>query len=149
MYRLAHPKKPVVGLLSTLPVDASFDQMSGQMREGWASVQQTRELFDVRTIAPEATTIDKDVSVLMVVHPKNLSQATLYAIDQFVMRGGKLLAFVDPVAETDRPRGRCRACRCPASATDLGPLLAAWGVDYDRQKWSATRACDDGIDAPG
>src|SRR5262245_31213620 len=56
VYRLAHPKKPVVGLLSTLPVDASFDQMSGQMHDAWASIQQTRELFDVRTVAPEATT---------------------------------------------------------------------------------------------
>ena len=72
VYRLAHPKKPVVGLLSTLPVDASFDQMTGQMREGWAAIQQTRELFDVRAVARDAKAIDPDIGVLLLVHPKDL-----------------------------------------------------------------------------
>ena len=134
VYRLGHPQKPVVGLLSSLPVDASFDQMSGQMREGWASVQQMRELFDVRTVATDAAAIDKDVSVLMVVHPKNLGPRTLYAIDQFVMRGGKLLAFVDPVAESDQGEGGPMGGFGADRGSDLGPLLAAWGIDYDRQK---------------
>jgi ABC-type uncharacterized transport system involved in gliding motility auxiliary subunit len=133
VYRLSHPKKPVVGLLTTLPVDTSFDPMSGQMREGWASIQQTRELFDVRNVATDAAAIDADVNVLLVVHPKNLSPATLFAIDQFVMRGGKLLAFVDPVAEMDQGEGPM-----PGMPGDrgsyLGPLLAAWGVDYDARK---------------
>ena len=134
IYRLGHPKKPVVGLLSGLPVDASFDPMSGQMREGWASVQQMRELFDVRTVATDAAAIDKDVSVLMVVHPKNLGPRTLYAIDQFVMRGGKLLAFVDPVAESDQGEGGPMGGFGADRGSDLGPLLAAWGIDYDRQQ---------------
>jgi ABC-type uncharacterized transport system involved in gliding motility auxiliary subunit len=134
VYRLAHPKKPVVGLLSGLPVDAQFDPMSGQMREGWASIQQMRELFDVRTVAPDATAIDADVGVLMVVHPKTLAPRTLYAIDQFVMRGGKLLAFVDPVAETDQGEGGPMGGFGADRGSDLGPLLAAWGVDYDRGK---------------
>jgi ABC-type uncharacterized transport system involved in gliding motility auxiliary subunit len=134
IYRLGHPKKPVVGLLSGLPVDASFDQMSGQMREGWASVQQIRELFDVRNVAPDAAAIDADVNVLMVVHPKNLTPRTLYAIDQFVMRGGKLLAFVDPVAEMDQGEGGPMGGFGADRGSDLGPLLGAWGIDYDRQK---------------
>jgi ABC-type uncharacterized transport system involved in gliding motility auxiliary subunit len=134
IYRLGHPKKPIVGLLSSLPVDASFDPMSGQMREGWASVQQMRELFDVRTVAPDAAAIDNDVSVLMVVHPKNLTPRTLYAIDQFVMRGGKLIAFVDPVAEMDQGEGGPMGGFGADRGSDLGPLLGAWGIDYDRQK---------------
>jgi ABC-type uncharacterized transport system involved in gliding motility auxiliary subunit len=136
VYRLANPKKPVVGLLSTLPVDASFDPMSGQMREGWAAIQQTREMFDVREVARDTSKIDDEIGVLLLVHPKDLSPATLYAIDQFVMRGGKLLAFVDPLAEADRPQdpmggmGGMGADR----SSDLAPLFAAWGIAYDRQQ---------------
>ena len=136
VYRLAHPKKPVVGLLSTLPVDASFDPMTGQMREGWAAIQQTRELFDVREVARDAKAIDADIGVLLLVHPKELPPATLYAIDQFVMRGGKLIAFVDPVSESDRPAdpmggmGNMGGNR----GSDLAPLFAAWGIEYDPQQ---------------
>ena len=136
VYRLANPKKPVVGLLSTLPVDTSFDPMSGQMREGWAAIQQTRELFDVRQVAPDAKAIDADIGALLLVHPKDLSPATLYAIDQFVMRGGKLLAFVDPVAESDRPMDPMGGMGAmpTARSSDLAPLFKAWGVDYDPQQ---------------
>ncbi len=136
VYRLANPRKPVVGLLSTLPVDASFDPMTGGMREGWAAIQQTREMFDVREVARDAKTIDEQIGVLLLVHPKDLPPATLYAIDQFVMRGGKLLAFVDPVSEADRPpdpmggMGGMGADR----SSDLEPLFAAWGIAYDRQQ---------------
>src|SRR5690606_18730769 len=105
IYRLGHPKRPVVGLIAGLPVDASFDQMSGRMREGWASIAQLRELLDVRTLGNDVASIDDDVDVLMLVHPKNLSPGTLYAIDQFVMRGGKLIAFLDPQSEND-PAGQ-------------------------------------------
>src|SRR4051812_26494808 len=101
IHRLANPKKAKVGLLSTLAVDASFDQMSGRMQEGWASIAQLRELFDVQTITPDTSAIDKNIDVLMVIHPKNLSQQMLYAIDQFVLRGGKLIAFMDPQSEND------------------------------------------------
>jgi len=136
VHRLANPKKPIVGLLSTLPVDASFDPMSGQMREGWAAIQQTRELFDVREVARDAKAIDPDIALLLLVHPKELSPATLYAIDQFVMRGGKLLAFVDPVAESDRPMDPMGGMggMPGARSSDLAPLFAAWGIDYDPQQ---------------
>ena len=136
VHRLANPKKPIVGLLSTLPVDASFDPMSGQMREGWAAIQQTRELFDVREVARDAKAIDPDIALLLLVHPKELSPATLYAIDQFVMRGGKLLAFVDPVAEADRPMDPMGGMggMPGARSSDLAPLFAAWGIDYDPQQ---------------
>jgi len=136
VYRLANPKKPVVGLLSTLPVDASFDPMTGQMREGWAAIQQTRELFDVRAVARDAKVIEPDIGVLLLVHPKELPPATLYAIDQFVMRGGKLLAFVDPVAESDRPADPMGGMDVMGGgrASDLAPLFAAWGIAYDPEQ---------------
>jgi ABC-type uncharacterized transport system involved in gliding motility auxiliary subunit len=105
--------------------------MSGQMRDGWASIQQTREMFDVRAVARDAKVIDPDIGVLLLVHPKELAPATLYAIDQFVMRGGKLLAFVDPVAEADRPEDPMGGMGGGDRGSDLAPLFAAWGIDYD------------------
>jgi ABC-type uncharacterized transport system involved in gliding motility auxiliary subunit len=117
-------------------VDASFDPMSGQMREGWAAIQQTRELFDVREVPRDAKAIDADVSVLLLIHPKDLPPATLYAIDQFVMRGGKLLAFVDPVAESDRPADPMGGMGAMGAdrGSNLAPLFAAWGIAYDPQQ---------------
>ena len=131
IHRLANPKRPVLGLLSELPVDASFDQNTGRMQEGWASIAQLREQLDVRPLATDIGAIDKDIDVLMVVHPKNLSPQTLYAIDQFVMRGGKLIAFVDPQSEND-PAGQMGGPMSMAPrSSSLGPLLDAWGVTYD------------------
>jgi ABC-type uncharacterized transport system involved in gliding motility auxiliary subunit len=136
--RLANPKKAKVGLMSSLPVDASFNQMSGRMQEGWASIAQLRELFDVQTVATDAGTIDPSIDVLMVIHPKNLSQQSLYAIDQFVLRGGKLIAFMDPQSENDNAGSQMGMPTGPRSST-LGPLLDAWGVSFDTANIVADR----------
>jgi ABC-type uncharacterized transport system involved in gliding motility auxiliary subunit len=76
------------------------------------------QLFEVRTLDTAVKRIDDDVNVLMIVHPKNLSDATLYAIDQFVLRGGKAFVFVDPHAEADvppeDPSNPTRRCSLPA-----------------------------------
>jgi gliding motility-associatede transport system auxiliary component len=130
IHRLGNPKRPKVGLLSTLPVDASFDQMSGRMQPGWASIAQLHELLDVRNVATDAAKIEDDLDVLMLVHPKDLSENTLYAIDQFVMRGGKLIAFLDPQSENDPAAQSGPMAMAPRSST-LGPLLDAWGVKFD------------------
>lgn len=133
IYKLNHPKRPTIGLMSSLPVDASFDQMSGQMRPGWTSIEQLRELFNVQTLATDVTAIAPDIDALMLVHPRNLSPQTEYAIDQFVMRGGKLIAFIDPQSENDpqaAQMGQMGGAMGNRSST-LGPLLDAWGVSYD------------------
>jgi len=101
VHELATPKKPVIGLLSTLQMQGQFNPMSGQMSDPWPIMSQIEQLFTVRTLTTEIDHIDKDVDVLMVVHPKQLSQKALYAIDQFVMRGGKMLLFVDPDSGAD------------------------------------------------
>src|SRR6185503_12246307 len=119
-------KKPTLGLISALPVEAQFDQLSGRMTQGWASIALLREQLDVRTLATDIAAIDQDVDVLMVVHPKDLPAKTLYAIDQFVMRGGKLIAFVDPQSEND-PAGQQMAAQMGGMmgnrSSTLGPLL--------------------------
>lgn len=131
IHRLGNPQRPTIGLLSALPVDASFDQMSGRMQPGWTSIAQIRELFDVRNVATDVAKIDDDIDVLMVVHPKDLSEATLYAIDQFVMRGGKLLAFLDPQSESDPAAAQGGPMAMASRSSTLGPLLEAWGVQFD------------------
>ncbi len=130
IYRLGNPKRPTIGVMSGLPVDAGFDQMSGQMREGWASIAQLRELFTVQTIGTDVPSIPDIINVLAVVHPKNLAPATLYAIDQFVMRGGKLIAFVDPQSEND-PAAQQMGPAPGARSSTLGQLFDAWGISYD------------------
>jgi ABC-type uncharacterized transport system involved in gliding motility auxiliary subunit len=120
-----------VGLISGLPVDPSFDQMSGQMRQGWASIAQLREVLDLRTLGTDSAEIAKDIGVLLVIHPKELPPPTLYAIDQFVMRGGKLIAFIDPQSENDNAGAQMGMPPMGGRSSTLAPLLDAWGVTFN------------------
>src|SRR5579863_7064230 len=134
---LGTPKKPVIGLMSSIGLQGQFNPMTGQMGEPWPIFTQLQELFTVRTLTADVDHIDKDVDVLMLVHPKALPQKTLYAIDQFVMRGGRMLLFVDPNAGADtsgQDPSNPLAGMMANHSSDLAPLLAAWGVDYDATK---------------
>lgn len=131
IYRLSNAKRATVGLMSSLPVDAQFDQMSGQMNPGWASIQQLRETLELRSLQPDGNDIPADIGVLMVVHPKELSPQAQYAIDQFVMRGGKLIAFIDPQAENDNAGAQPGMPPMGGRSSTLGPLLDTWGVQFD------------------
>ena len=131
IYKLAHPKKPTIGLMTSLPMDAQFDPRTGQMRDGWAILTQLRELYKVKTVPTSATDIDADIDLLMIAQPKNLAPATLYAIDQYVLRGGRVLAFVDPLSEQEANSGNPMNGMGGSHSSTLGPLLKAWGVDYD------------------
>jgi ABC-type uncharacterized transport system involved in gliding motility auxiliary subunit len=142
IYQLSTTKKPVVGWLTTLPMTPGFDQQSGQMRDPWAIYGQAQQLFDVRPIEPASGKIDPDVNVLAIVHPKNLSPAMLFAIDQFALRGGHIVMFVDPLADTDTSGADPQNPMASMSAdksSNPGPLLAAWGVQYDPRQVVADR----------
>ncbi|GAA0704341.1 Gldg family protein [Dokdonella soli] len=144
IHELETPKKPVVGLLSSLPIAAGFDPATRQMRQPWAIDQQWAQLFDMRQVdAATLKAVDKDIGVLVVVHPKNLSDDAQYAIDQFVLRGGHLLAFVDPSAELDDsgadPNNPMAAMMADKSS-DLPKLFKAWGIEYDPHKVVLDRA---------
>jgi ABC-type uncharacterized transport system involved in gliding motility auxiliary subunit len=134
IYQLANPKKPVIGWLSTLPMQPSFDPQSGQMREPSVLYSQAEQLFTVKPIAPAAASIDADVNVLVIVHPKGLSPATQFAIDQFALRGGSVIAFIDPLAESDQsgadPQNPMAAMTANKSS-EMATLLSAWGVDFN------------------
>jgi ABC-type uncharacterized transport system involved in gliding motility auxiliary subunit len=134
---LGTPKKPVIGLISSIGLQGQFNPQTGQMGEPWPIYTQIQQLFTVRTLTPELEHIDKDVDVLMLVHPKQLPPKTLYAIDQFVMRGGRILLLVDPNAGADlsgQDPSNPLAAAMANHSSDLQPLLASWGVDYDATK---------------
>jgi ABC-type uncharacterized transport system involved in gliding motility auxiliary subunit len=134
---LGTPKKPVIGLMSSLGLEGQFNPMTGQMGEPWPILTQLQELFIIRSLKTDVDHIDKDVDVLMLVHPKGLAPKTLYAIDQFVMRGGRILLFVDPNSGADtsgQDPSNPLAGAMADHSSDLPPLLAAWGVDYDATK---------------
>jgi ABC-type uncharacterized transport system involved in gliding motility auxiliary subunit len=134
VYRLANPKQKVVGLLSTLPL-AGGPQMPFPQAVGggppWMIMDSIREVMEVKVLDKAVTDIPEDVDVLMVVHPKRLGTPTLYAIDQFVLRGGRAVVFVDPHAEADRvlPNPRNSMGMQGPRNSDLGPVFDAWGIE--------------------
>jgi ABC-type uncharacterized transport system involved in gliding motility auxiliary subunit len=135
IHQLGSPRKPVVAWLSGLPMTGGFDPASGQMREPWIVLSQAEQLFTVRNLEPGVNRIDPDVDVLAIVHPKNLPPAAQFAIDQYALRGGKILVFVDPLAEQD-PAGAADPSNPFAGmgadkSSDLKSLFAAWGIDYN------------------
>ena len=144
IHELETPKKPVVGLLSSLPLAAGFDPATRQMREPWAIDQQWTQLFEMRSLdAATLKAIDKDIDELVVVQPKNLSDDAQYAIDQFVLRGGHLLVFVDPDAEMDQPGAdpnNPMAAMMADKSSDLPKLFKAWGIEYDPHQVVLDRA---------
>ena len=132
--RVAEPDLQVVGLLTTLDIDGGFDPMSGQPTQQWMITDFIRQLYELRRIETSATEIDEDIDILMLVHPEGLSEETLYAIDQHVMRGGKTLVFLDPTADTLVSRSAQGSMIPAGMSSDLPGLLEAWGVEYAADK---------------
>ncbi len=130
----ANPERAVVALLTELDVDGGFDPGAQQMLQPWFVMDVIRQLYEVRRISEFDESIDEDVDIVMLVHPRDLSEQMLYAIDQHIMRGGETLVFLDPNADslvTRSPQG----VLVPAGmSSDLPGLLAAWGVEYDSSK---------------
>ncbi len=132
IYRLAHPQLHKIGLLTSLPMRGGFDVLQQKPTQAWVVLSQLEKLYKVQDIPLDVKKIDPDIDMLMLVHPKNLSQSTLYALDQFVLRGGKLMVFVDPWAETDTAEHESH------SSDQLTPLFKQWGIF-----WSANQVVAD------
>lgn len=130
VYTLAHPQKRTIGLLSELPVNGGPPPgPEAPPTPEWASLAQLKELFDVRELDRTVTAIAPEIDTLLVIHPKDLPSKTLYAIDQFVLRGGRALVFVDPLAEEDRAeRDPSNPLIVPKVDSSLEPLFKAWGI---------------------
>jgi ABC-type uncharacterized transport system involved in gliding motility auxiliary subunit len=142
IYQLANPKKPVIAWYSSLPMNPGFDQQTGQMRDPWTIYTQAEQLFDIRPLEASATSIAPEVNVLVLVHPKNLSPALQFAIDQFALRGGHILAFVDPLADSDQSGANPQnpmAAMAADKSSQLTALLNAWGVQFNPKQVLADR----------
>ncbi|MEM7523989.1 MAG: Gldg family protein, partial [Pseudomonadota bacterium] len=132
--RLSARAKPVVGIMTDLPVRGGpIGGFGGppQQAPSWLLFDQLDDAFDTKPISTDADRIDDDVSVLLLVHPQGLSESALYAIDQFVMRGGRLMAFVDPLSEAQQAIPPGAPGRGDSLASDLPALFERWGVVYD------------------
>ena len=133
IHTLANPKKKVLGLLSTLPIDGSGGMPFMTQQGGgqpWLILSHIEQMFEVKKIETTATTIPEEISVLMIVHPKSLSEATLYAIDQYVLRGGHAMIFVDPLAESDSGGGNpMNPMGGGPRNSDMPTLFGAWGLE--------------------
>ena len=135
VHNLTKPAQKIVGLLSSLPIEGRQGPGGMQAALGgfnappWMVVEQMQQLFELRSLSPRLEEVPADVDVLMLVHPQTLPREALYAIDQYVLRGGRLLAFVDPYSEMQQP-DIAGGFMQPAGSrrSELDALLSAWGV---------------------
>ena len=138
--RVAWPERPVVGVMTSLsgvlgePQNPMMAQMGRRPQRGWAAFAELAKDYDVRPVAPDAEEIDSAIKTLVVLHAKDLSDKTLYAIDQFVLGGGRLIACVDPLSVQDlmaSQQGQNPMMPAGGDApSTLGKLFEAWGVGY-------------------
>jgi len=132
---LSTAQRSVVALYSSLPLAPGYDPASGQASDGWVIDNELNQLFELRRLQLPISDIAPDVDALVLVHPKGLSDDSLYAIDQFVLRGGKLLALVDPYSEAAVGAGAGDpSTMFAAQSSDMGKLFTAWGVQFDPGK---------------
>ena len=137
--QVINPQKPVIGVLSSLPVfgapsNPMMEQMGQQGAPSWTFIQQLQQDYNVRQIEMDAAKIDDDVKVLVVIHPKGISDQAQYAIDQFVLRGGKLIAFLDPLSAYASRQQNPMEGGMGGNSSTLDKLLPAWGVQFDTGK---------------
>ncbi len=132
VFNLAYPDKRVIGVLSQLPI---MGQENQQDMPAWTVINALREFFEVRELDVKTEEIDSNIDVLMLVHPKELSLRTRYAIDQYLLRGGKAIMFLDPLAEQDRTQPNPDNPNVlPKLDSYLPKLLENWGLKVVKEK---------------
>jgi ABC-type uncharacterized transport system involved in gliding motility auxiliary subunit len=133
--RVATAERPVLGLMSALPVlGEQFNPFTRQGSEPWALASELKRDFNVKQVALTAEAVDPEIKVLLVIHPRDLPEATEYALDQFVLRGGKLIAFVDPYAYFDQQPSPMPGIGGGGTSSTLTKLFKAWGVEMNPNK---------------
>lgn len=116
LYKLQHPKRPIIALLSGLAIDTSAGRL----------LQALRREFDLVNLEPTAAQVPGHIRTLMVLHPRGLPERALYGIEQFVLRGGKVMMFIDPLTE--------QSSNASPANPRLDDLLAAWGIQMPADK---------------
>jgi ABC-type uncharacterized transport system involved in gliding motility auxiliary subunit len=137
--RVMTAEKPIIGVMSPLPVMGQMNPMAAQMRQQqrsqpWAFMSELSRDFNVKQVEVTADKIPDDIKVLVVIHPKAVTDETQYLLDQFILRGGKLIAFVDPLCALDRPPVTAQGQLPPMSSSSLDKLFKAWGLTFETTK---------------
>lgn len=153
--QVVKPTKPNLGIMSGLPVFGEANPMmmmrGGGRQEPWAFVSELKADFNVKEVPMTAEKIDDDIDVLLVVYPKAVTESAQYAIDQFVLRGGNLVAFLDPLSDIDRrtsnPMNQLQAAA--GSGASLERLLKAWGLEFDLNKVVSDKQFATTVGGPG
>ncbi|HEU5125808.1 MAG TPA: GldG family protein [Verrucomicrobiae bacterium] len=153
--RVVKPEKPVIGVMSGLPVfgqpsNPMMQQMGQRGQEPWAIINELKSDYTVRTVEMDADKIDDEIKLLFVIHPKDISDKAQYAIDQFVLRGGRLVAFLDAQSLLDSSRSQNPMMGAmPGGGSSLDKLLKAWGLQFDTSKVVADRSFQMEVGAEG
>jgi ABC-type uncharacterized transport system involved in gliding motility auxiliary subunit len=133
--RVATTERPVLGLMSALPVlGEKFNPMTRQSSEPWVLASELKRDFNVKQVSLLSESIDPEIKLLLVIHPRDLPEATEYALDQFVLRGGKLIVFADPYAYFDQQPSPMPGVGGGGTSSTLAKLFKAWGVEMNPGK---------------
>jgi ABC-2 type transport system permease protein len=142
-------QKKTIGIMSSLPVMG--EDVTGYMAEmmrrqgqqpkpAWTFVEQLRNQYDVKSISTDVNDIN-EVDILLVIHPKDLPEKTLFAIDQFVLKGGRMIVCVDPYCFSDRPdQMQIQTALQHSSSSNLEPLLKTWGLEMPENTFAGDRS---------
>lgn len=139
IYTLSNPKKRVVGLMSGLPVDGGMNPMGAMMGRPQQQppqqvMEQIREFFDVKALPQDIKEVPADIDILMIVQPDRMTPEAAYAVDQWTLAGGKVLAFVDPVADLGKQGGPMMMMGPSGPSADFLKVMKSWGLDFDATK---------------
>lgn len=126
IYNLSNPKKKIIGLVSSLPIQGS---PQSQYRP-WVIYEQIEQFYKVKTIQAGTRKIDDDVDILFLAQVDDIGEDTLYAIDQFLMKGGRAIVFADPHLETPTGRRPMMPGMPALSNHGFEKLFKAWGVKF-------------------
>jgi gliding motility-associatede transport system auxiliary component len=132
--RVSTSKQPEIGVMSALPVlGEAYNPMTRGPSDPWVLANELKREFNVKQVDMSATRIPADLNVLLLIHPRDITPQTEYALDQFVLRGGKLIAFVDPFAYFDQLPGM-PGMPPQGTSSSLPALFKAWGVEMNTGK---------------
>jgi ABC-type uncharacterized transport system involved in gliding motility auxiliary subunit len=138
--RVEAPEKPTIGIMSALPVfgmpsNPMMQQMGQQPTQPWTIVTELKNDYTVKRLGLDVDKIDDDIKLLIVIAPKDITDKGQYAIDQFIMRGGKLIAFLDPQCLADqRQQQNPMMAQMGGGGSSLDKLLKTWGIQFDTSK---------------
>jgi ABC-type uncharacterized transport system involved in gliding motility auxiliary subunit len=137
--RVGTPEKPAVGVMSPLPVfgmpsNPMMMRMGQQGQQPWMIINELKNDFNVQRVAMDVDKIDDNIKLLVVIHPREITDKAQFAIDQFIMRGGKLIAFLDPLPMMDTREQNEMLGAMPNAGSSLDKLLKAWGIAFDTSK---------------